>query len=415
MKTKSHRYWERVAIAAFLVLFATCPGAGARPQGKVVKPPRGAPPPQTRTLNMPSAYAAKVAASGRVHRGLVASKIVASSAPWTVVRESAHQTPIFMEFNGPQPAAKRSTAIDPEMHVLQFITENAALFRLRDPSSELVHRATHEDKAGQAHVQIEQHYQGMPVWGASIVGHWSAEKGLYAINGRYQPSPNYITQVEPSITREVAIDRALGDLGLHRSIKPLSPRMQELLDYRGPEAELYLWSARIEEPVRLTWVVEIRPNLPERWRYFVDAHTGQVLDRYQASPSDGPAVGRGVDLHGNTVDLHTYEKDGLFCLIDGSREGFDFEWSWKRSTPTLRTSRKQRLITSTDNVFTDPVAVSAHHNTGRVYEYFLKNHGRRGIFPDGSSIISVIHVTKDGEPMDNAFWNSVFISLRRWR
>ena len=406
MKTKSHRYWERVAIAAFLVLFATCPGAGARPQGKVVKPPRGAPPPQTRTLNMPSAYAAKVAASGRVHRGLVASKIVASSAPWTVVRESAHQTPIFMEFNGPQPAAKRSTAIDPEMHVLQFITENAALFRLRDPSSELVHRATHEDKAGQAHVQIEQHYQGVPVWGASIVGHWSAEKGLYAINGRYQPSPNYITQVEPSITRESAIDRALGDLGLHRSIKPLSPRMQDLLDYRGPGAELYLWSARLEEPVRLTWVVEIRPNLPERWRYFVDAHTGQVLDHYQASPSDGPAVGRGVDLHGNTVDLHTYEKDGVFSLIDSSRE-VPLYIHDARNTDG---EENVFYVTSTDNVFTDPVAVSAHANMGRVYDYFLENHGRRGIVGDGTEMISVIHVTQDGNSMENANWNGTVIS-----
>ena len=213
--------------------------------------------------------------------------MVASSAPWTVVRESTHQTPIFMELNHSRPAAKRTTAVAPGAEVLQFITENAALFRLRHPSSELVHRATTKDRTGREHVQLEQRYQGVPVWGSSIVGHWSAEQGLYAINGRYQPSPDYITDVEPSTTREVAIDLALGDMKLQGSIQTFTPRMQELLNYRGPEAELYLWSARQEEPVRLTWVVEIRPNLHERWRYFVDAHTGQVLDRYQASPSDG--------------------------------------------------------------------------------------------------------------------------------
>ena len=401
MKTKSHQDWGRIAVVVFLALLTTSPDAEARVGGKVVKPPRGAPPPQTRTLTMPPTYAGKAATSSHVPRGLAASKAVASSAPWTVVREPANQTPIFVKFNQPQAAAKRSTAIAPKAHVLQFITENAEMFRLRDPASELVHRTTHEDRRGGNHVKLEQRYLGVPVWGAAIVGHWSAEKGLYAINGRYQPSPDYITEVEPSITRESAIDLALGDLKQHRSIQTLSPRMQELLDYRGPEAELYLWSARQEEPVRLTWVVEIQPNLPERWRYFIDAHTGQVLQHYQASPSCRPAVGEGVDLQGYTVDLLTTEcDDGLFYLEDRSEVPFLRTWD-ARNTDLVEISD----VTSTDGTFNDPVAVSAHDNMRRVYEYFLENHGRRGIFPDGRPITAVIHVTEDGEGMDNAYWN----------
>ena len=398
IKTESHQYRGPVAATVFLVLLATCPDSEARTQAKVVKPPRGAPAPQTRTLAMPNAYVAKTVAPGGANRGWAASKVVASSAPWTVVRESTHQTPIFIELNQPQPAAKRTTALTPRAEVLQFITENAALFRLRDPPSELVHRATTKDRTGRKHVQLEQRYQGVPVWGASIVGHWSAEQGLYAINGRYQPSPDYLTAVVPSITPESAIDLAVGDLELYRSIKPLNSKVQELLNYRGPEAELYLWSSRLEEPLGLTWVVEIRPNLHELWRYFVDAPTGQVLDRYQASPSDGPAIGSGVDLHGNTVDLHTYEAAGKFFLHDSPRE---LETLDAHSTDVV----VMRKITSTDNTFTDPVAVSAHDNMARIHDYFLENHGRRGIFPDGSSIISLIHVTKDGQPMDNAYWN----------
>ena len=410
MKTDFHQYRGHVTIGVLLALLATCPEAVARTQGKVVKPPRGAPAPQTRTVTMPPAYAAKAAISGRVHRGLAAGKLVASSAQWTMVRESTHQTPIFMQFNAPQGTAAKPAAVASDLQVLQFITENAALFRLRDPSSELFHRVTTKDRMGREHVQLEQRYQGVPVWGASIVGHWSAQQGLYAINGRYQPSPGYVTEVEPSITRESAIDLALGDLKLHRSIQTFSPRMQELLNYRGPEARLYLWNARQEEPVRLTWVVEIRPNLHERWRYFVDAHTGEILDRYKASPSDGPAVGSGVDLHGSTVDLHTYEEDGVFFLVDGSREGFDPE-TWVGALLTLDThfmdiEADWYYVTSTDNLFTDSVAVSAHANMARVYEYFLKNHGRRGLDGEGSTMISVIHVTEDGEPMDNAFWNN---------
>ena len=110
MKTKVHWYLERFVIAVLLVLVETCPDVGARTQGKVVKPPRGGPSPPVRTLAMPQAYTAKaVASGGGVHRGLAASKQVASSSPWRVVRESAHQTPIFVQFNRTQSAAKRST------------------------------------------------------------------------------------------------------------------------------------------------------------------------------------------------------------------------------------------------------------------------------------------------------------------
>ena len=171
--------------------------------------------------------------------------------------------------------------------------------------------------------------------------------------------------------------------------------------------------------MRLTWSVEIRPNLHERWLYFVDAHTGQVLDRYQASPSDGPVVGSGMDLHGNTVDLHTFEDDGWFYLIDGSRaletfeDLYDLFWSGEalQTLDAFQTDTDSlEWIFSADNTFADPVAVSAHANMGTVYEYFLRKHGRRGIVGDGSGITSVVHVTYYGEPMDNAYWNSFFIA-----
>ena len=419
MRTHFLRYWG-VAPAAFLVLLVTCSDTMALPPGKVVKPPRGSPPPQTRTLRMPAAYAAKGAASSQVRGGVAAGKRVSATwAPWTVVRESTHQTPLFVQFHRPPGAAAKLAAAAAEVQVLHFLTENAALFRLRDPSSELVHRATTQDRTGREHVQLDQRYRGVPVWGASLVGHWSVEEGLYAINGRTRPSPDHVTDVEPSLPRQAAIDRALAHLRQHRSIEIFSPGMQELLDYRGPEAELFLWSPRREEPLRLTWCVEIRPNVPERWRYFVDAHTGEVLQHYQASPTEGPALGSGVDLAGTPVDLHTYEQDGVFYLVDGSREGFrglDPETgAWYGALVTLDANNTDLeevdWITSADNVFTDSVAVSAHHHIARTYDYFLEHHGRRGIFPDGRSVISVIHVTEEGEPMDNAFWNGEILGF----
>ena len=406
MKTEPRRPRSRAAAAALLLLLAAFP-LEARTPGKAVKPPRGAPPPAARALQMPEAWAAP---AGPAHRVAAAAKST-SPAWWTAVRDPEQRdSPSSWRSTG-RPA--RPSPPDRPLPRPRSCGSSPAArnyFRLRDPSSELVHRDTRTDRAGRRHVRLEQRHLGVPVWGAAIVGHWSAGRGLYGINGRYEPSPEHITEVEPDLSPGAAVARAVDHLSRRASIQPLGPAMQELLGYRGPEAGLYLWNARPGEPLRLTWNVMIRPNAHHRWHYFIDARSGEVLDRYQASPSDGPAVGRGVDLRGDTRDLHTLELDGGFLLVDGSRQGFD-PGTWNGALVTLDAGytdlEKAELIASSDNVFTDPAAVSAHANMGRIHEYFLSNHGRLGIFGDGSTMTSVVHVTQDGEPMDNAYWNGV--------
>ena len=112
------------------------------------------------------------------------------------------------------------------------------------------------------------------------------------------------------------------------------------------------------------------------------------------------------------------EHDGLFYLINGSREGFDpehFDLNDPKGALLTFDARYTDIeelapITSPDNTFADSVAVSAHANMERVFDYFLENHDRRGIADDGSEMISVVHVTEDGKSMENAYWNGVFIA-----
>ena len=158
-----------------------------------------------------------------------------------------------------------------------------------------------------------------------------------------------------------------------------------------------------------------------------DAHSGQVLDHYLASPSDGPVPSRGVDLHGNALDLHAFEENGQIYLIDSSysssdssaTDPYDLAALYELAVPvgalwTLDARRTDietiELVVSADNEFADSAAVSAHANMKRVYDYFFTNHGRRGIAGDGSSMVSVVHVTEEGASMGNAFWNGVFIA-----
>ena len=413
------RLWCLRPICTVFALAILIPcAAWARTNAKLAKAPNGLTATGARTLQMPPAHRVQAFGQGRLNRQLAAGKRAQATTGWKIWRDSHGKTPIFVQFDQPRRAAKRAIMVSPADALIDFVAEHSAFFHLRDPHAELVHGSTRRDAAGREHVRLAQQYRGVPIWGAELIGHWSPDRGLYAINGRYSPTPEHIAEVKPEVSAGTAVDVALADLAGKQRIENLNGAIRRLLRYEGPQAELWLWSARVHDPVRLTWKIKIRPNAHQRWYYFVDAQSGKLLDNFQASPSDGRAIGSGVDLQGNTVDLHTLEDDGTFYLIDGSREGFD-EVNYTVNEPeaalwTLdaRYTDAETIenVTSDDNFFADPVAVSAHTNMERVYEYFLETHGRLGIAGDGTSTISVVHVTDGGESMENAYWNGVYMA-----
>src|SRR5690606_2198444 len=160
------------------------------------------------------------------------------------------------------------------------------------------------------------------------------------------------------------------------------------------------------------WLVEIRPNLVERWRYFIDGASGAILEKYNATNSDGPASANATDLMGTMRAINTYQVGSNYYLIDGTRQGFSRTglpnnprgalWTLNASNTDL--VRVNQVI-SANNTWTDPAAVSAHYNLARVYEYYLNTFNRRGIDGAGGTMIAAVHVTMNGRAMDNAYWN----------
>lgn len=351
---------------------------------------------------------------------LGAAKSAAATAPpqgeWELWLDGDRNTPIFLQAKNKAGAGKRPVGVRSEEMVLDFVEANAGLFRLRQPRGELVVEQVKTDAQGREHVQFAQRYKGIPIWGAALVGHISGDQGLFAVNGRYHPTPERIERVVPDIAEREAVERAVSDLGAR--LQNFSADMRQLLAYDGPHGELYIWIDAASAAPHLAWKVEVRPNLHERWRYFIDATNGQVLDKYQRSPSDGAVVGSGVDLHGETVGLNTLQIGEQFVLFDASDAlpsvALDRLVSNDRGHRTMQPGAEEGTVSylvSDDNVFDDAAAVSAHVNMAKVYDYFLNAHGRDGINGLGGNMISVVHVPdEDGNPMDNAYWNGVFMA-----
>ncbi|MGY8827798.1 MAG: PepSY domain-containing protein [Candidatus Latescibacterota bacterium] len=386
--------------------------------GKVVKGKRLDPAAQAATRSLSASpflgqqsRASLSAASPSAHRNtrlntrlsvvpltLGAAKSAATSSPqqseWELWLDEDRNTPIFLQAKSKKGAAKRAAGVRSDAIVLDFVEANAELFRLRQPRRELVVEQVKTDAQGREHVHFAQRYRGIPILGAALVGHISGDQGLFAVNGRYHPTPVRVESIVPVLTERQAVVSEYGN-----KLQTFSADMRQLLGYEGPQSELYIWINPKSATPHLAWKVELRPNMHERWRYFIDAKNGEVLDQYQSSPTDGPVVGSGVNLAGETVELNTLQVSEEFVLFDASNTLPNFALGTlvgnDRGHRTMQPGTEAGTVSyfvNNNNSFDDAAAVSAHLNMATVYDYFLNTHGRDGINGAGGNMISVVHV-----------------------
>lgn len=312
-------------------------------------------------------------------------------------------------------AAAGAVAMQVPAEAMAWFGANRGLLKLEDPAHELRAGEPATDRLGNLHVTFRQQYRGIPVWGGEITAHFGpgAKRPMYAVNASYAPTPSHLAATGFRIGPDQAIAAAGGDLSKRCAIGELGADVKALLGYSGPTAAKYVWNDPATRIPHWAWHVVIRPNFKDEWFYFVDAGSGAILEKYNATKTDGPAAATAVDLLGETRSLNTYKSGANYYLIDATRTTFQAKsampndpkgalWTLTAGNTDLKTVAQ---VSSANNSWADPAAVSAHYNLGRVFAYFLDTFNRKGIDGAGSSMISAVHVTEGGKKMDNAFWS----------
>ena len=121
----------------------------------------------------------------------------------------------------------------------------------------------------------------------------------------------------------------------------------------------------------------------------------------------------GNDLYGIFRELNVTLFDGKYYYVDSSKPMFQNQnyssiLNYRGVIKTLKyipSDDKYYHIFSSNGQFYDPQMVTAHHFTSVVYDYFYNNHARNSIKNRGESIKINVDVYRDGEPMNNAYWN----------
>ncbi len=327
-------------------------------------------------------------------------------------------TPRLIDMN-PVPLQKgkvlQSTAEASDI-ALNFLKENKSLLKISDPQNEFKLESAAKDGLGMIHVRYEQIYKGLEVWGKEVYIHLDNQGNVSSLTGRFASTPVSIRDLSINITSSNAISTAINDLKSRSSIINLPDQLESILKYHGPSAREIIWYDKQSQP-HLAWYVEVRSGLSQDWYYFIDAKNGSILNSYNNVCFDGNKTGTGTDLNGVSRTFGTYQVGTTYYMLDGSQPMFNSAQSQIPGNPVgaiqtldlqntdLTSSSRYYYVTSTNNQWPDQVSVSAHYNAITTYNYFRTVQNRNSIDDKGMNIYSIIHVTENNQPMENAFWS----------
>jgi bacillolysin len=332
-----------------------------------------------------------------------------------------NSTPIFIHLKGNE--SNPINTPDQDRNASALLQAHKQLLQIDNPTQEFSTLSLETDQLGITHLKLQQMYAGIPVWNKQLMVHYTAPNEAI-INGRYVASPRNLSTM-PYFTHETAIAAALGNLATKTKVRELNSFEQKILHYQQPISELVIYQPMNDQvpaqnnmampQASLAYHITIRPNLLERWEYFVNAHNGEIINSYNNTCTDGPNTANITDLNGQTQLVHTYQVSGTYYMIDASRPMYSAAASNLPDEPvgaiwciTANNTFLSNIshITSPNNSWTSPRAASAMSNGARAYEYYKNTHARNSLNGTNGTIISVINVTdENGDQMDNAFWN----------
>lgn len=318
---------------------------------------------------------------------------------------------IFVEGSLPSTAKSYNKAITVKEECSQYLAALQQVLGISDPSSEFEIVKSEYDEIGMQHIKLEQKFMGIPVYGGEIYLH-RRNGNIDVFNGNCYPTPS-INSVVPVIAESFASQQAISDIKTRTTFRELLPEEKTFLKYSSPEAELVVYHKDdLLKSEKLTWHLTVRPNLVERWEYFVDAKTGEIIHFYNNTQSDGDVTATGIDLNGVSRSFHAFLQSGVYYMADVSRpmyiasSGSGMIATYDANNTSTGANFAASLVTSSSISSWPAKAVSAQFIASATYEYYRVTHGWNSINNKGCDIPLIINITnEDGSSMENAFWN----------
>ncbi len=273
----------------------------------------------------------------------------------------------------------------------------AAAYRINNAAQEFESYRVDADDQGFHHARLRQMAGGRRVVGGELIVHFNRRGQPYQVNGRY--IPNLSVDSTPHIGPLAALTAAGNDLAA------MGLPVGHL--WGTPEIVIYARGVVPALAYEMTLTYTDAGAGAGCWRYWVDAQSGVVLNRYNdirtvsASKSMSDVAINGNMLYGEggaRVMLPGLFASGLYWLSNAAWLIYNSD-----NTSSYPDSGSVAFRGSNSWVASDPTEISAAYNFNLIGNYYLNVHGRSGYDAQGAQARANVHMWGG---TDNAYWST---------
>ncbi|WP_175614791.1 M4 family metallopeptidase [Piscibacillus halophilus] len=308
------------------------------------------------------------------------------------IKDFKDHVPIFV-----QEKQKERFANSDVKNAMAYLNKNKTKHGIDSVEENLKAKNVEKDEIGMTHVRFNQEKNGIPIEGTEVIVHFNDQNEVVSVNGHV--SDHSIIDhlnTSPKLSAKKAIELAISSVNAPEELK------------YEPNSELVIYPFEGDNYLAHKVNVTYLSDDPGNWFVYVDAHNGQIIDKFNAlhpieeyEMKDHKGVGTGV--HGeHRKDLYMSrvkpdKEDTLFMLANHIHEGLEGIYTYDYNTGELATNDSASFV----DEYHHP-AVDAHYNSETVYEYYKEEHDRNSLDDEGMAIISYVNY---GTNYNNAFWN----------
>ncbi|PYZ94874.1 flagellar biosynthesis protein FlgM [Salipaludibacillus keqinensis] len=327
----------------------------------------------------------------------------------------------------------------------RFLEQHKDVFEMDAPEQNLKEVRATEDELGMTHVRLQQTKDGVPVDRNELNVHFNENNEVTVVNGNYDSKLDEIKlDTTPRLAKNSAMEVAKDAVNAPDFIEF---EKSDLIVY--PFQDDYFLAYRVN--------LEFHSGAAGNWFIYVDAHSGDIIDRYDAMTGIGhfeemldtapvteedpgafqsqftsgisplsidpdtlhQSRGKGIGTTGAQKNLNLGHGPGenggqTFYLADQRSDEMDGIYTYNMQNTTNRMWLYENDNASWKNVVYDGDSsswetvgqgpgVDAHKNSRIVYDYFKENHGRNSLDDNGMAIESRVHYATE---FNNAFWSN---------
>ncbi|WDV44305.1 M4 family metallopeptidase [Clostridiaceae bacterium M8S5] len=286
--------------------------------------------------------------------------------------------------------------IKSSQQAIDFVKNNEALFNINSGKYKL--NKSFKDKYNMTHYKIIQEIDGIPLYGKELVVHTDKNNEVYALNGALQPDigidtvkwSKYIT-----LSDEECIAKAKEFLNIDSIDSKLISK---------PQTQHYLYEFKDNWYLVNLVTLQFNEPYPANYKIFVDLTCGSIVDSYNAV-ANGSVTCSGTNSFGDTVSLNGYEQNSYYYLYDTTHGAVIETYTLNNILNATQPGARVKNTTGNFNAMNERVAVDAHSNLAKVYDFYYNTFGRKGFDNRNSNIKSSVHYYDNKSGKNNAFWN----------